>query len=52
MKRILVLMGLCVLLSNTSCQSKEEKKEEATEYAVTNPLKKDTAITNSVIVRT
>ena len=49
MKRILVLMGLCVLLSNTSCQSKEEKKEEETEYAVTNPLKKDTAITKEYV---
>ncbi|MGG7034796.1 MAG: efflux RND transporter periplasmic adaptor subunit [Flavobacterium sp.] len=44
MKKILLLMGLGVLLFNTSCQSKKEEKQEETKFLVTNPIKKDTII--------
>ncbi|MEL1245630.1 efflux RND transporter periplasmic adaptor subunit [Flavobacterium sp. DGU11] len=50
MKRIIVVMGLCAVLF-TSCQSKEEKKEEETEFLVTNPIKKDTLITKDYVAQ-
>ncbi|AWH84033.1 efflux RND transporter periplasmic adaptor subunit [Flavobacterium album] len=50
MKRIIVMMGLCAVLF-TSCQSKEETKEEETEFLVTNPVQKDTLITKDYVAQ-
>jgi membrane fusion protein, multidrug efflux system len=44
MKRVLILMGVCVTLINTSCQSKKEEKETTGKLLVTNPIIKDTTI--------
>ncbi|AEA42145.1 efflux RND transporter periplasmic adaptor subunit [Fluviicola taffensis] len=44
MKRVLILMGLCVSLINTSCQDKKEEKEVLSKLLVTSPLMKDTTI--------
>ncbi|MBD2703273.1 efflux RND transporter periplasmic adaptor subunit [Spirosoma sp. BT702] len=51
MKRVLVLMlmSACALVGPTSCSHKEEAKEEETEFQVTNPLQKDTTITNQFV---
>lgn len=44
-------MGLCLLLSNTSCESKKEEKREEAHFVVTNPIKKDTAITKEYVAQ-
>jgi membrane fusion protein (multidrug efflux system) len=45
MKKMLMVIGLCVSLLNTGCESKkEEKKEEEVEFSVTNPIEKDTIV--------
>lgn len=44
MKRILMLLGVCGLLSNTSCKSKKAEKEVETKFSVTSPLKMDTTV--------
>jgi membrane fusion protein (multidrug efflux system) len=44
MKRVLILMGLCVALINTSCQSTKEEKEVTSKLLVTNPIIMDTTI--------
>jgi len=44
MKKILMTMGLCTLLFNTSCQTKKEEKVESATFSVTNPVKKDTTV--------
>ncbi|MGO4771232.1 efflux RND transporter periplasmic adaptor subunit [Flavobacterium sp. W22_SRS_FK3] len=50
MKRILMLLSLCILLLHTSCNSKkEEAKEEKTKFLVTNPIEKDTTITKEYV---
>jgi len=49
MKRILVLLSLCALLCQTSCQSQKELKEEKSKYLVTSPLVKDTLITKKYV---
>lgn len=49
MKRILMVVGLCALLFNTSCESKKEEKEEETQFLVTSPLEKDTLITKEYV---
>lgn len=43
MKRIIMLTGLFALLYHTGCTPKKEKKEEASKYTVTTPLKIDTS---------
>lgn len=48
-KRLLLLISLCGLLLNTSCNSEKEKKEEETKFLVTNPIQKDTTITKSYV---
>jgi membrane fusion protein (multidrug efflux system) len=45
MKKILMLISLCALLSHTSCQTENAEgktKEEEVKFQVTSPLKKDT----------
>jgi len=49
MKKTLMIMGLCVLLCNTSCQTKNETKEEKDQFLVTNPVQKDTTITKEYV---
>lgn len=49
MKRILMVIGLCAMLFNTSCESKKEEKEEETQFLVTSPLEKDTLITKEYV---
>ncbi|SMC57034.1 efflux RND transporter periplasmic adaptor subunit [Pedobacter africanus] len=49
MKKIIVLMSLCALLCHAGCVSKKEKEEEASEYAVTNPLRIDTSFTKEYV---
>ncbi|MNJ85367.1 Toluene efflux pump periplasmic linker protein TtgD precursor [compost metagenome] len=49
MKRVLILMGLCTALLNTSCQSKKEEKEIKTKLLVTSPLQKDTTIVKDYV---
>ncbi len=44
-----MLLGLCALLCHTSCQPKEENKEEAAKLIVTSPLKMDTTITREYV---
>ncbi|WP_341906630.1 efflux RND transporter periplasmic adaptor subunit [Fluviicola taffensis] len=44
MKRVLILMGLCVALISTSCQSAKEEKEVSSKLLVTNPIIMDTTI--------
>ena len=51
MNKILIIMGLCLLLSNTSCESKKEEKREEAHFVVTNPIKKDTAITKEYVAQ-
>src|SRR3954470_23312602 len=50
MKRMLMLLGLCASLCQTSCQTeKAEGKEVETKFLVTSPLKKDTTITKEYV---
>jgi len=49
MKKMLMLMGLCAVLCNTSCQSEKKEKEAETKYAVTNPIVMDTTITKDYV---
>jgi membrane fusion protein (multidrug efflux system) len=51
MNKILIVMGLCLLLSNTSCESKKEEKKEEFHFVVTNPVEKDTAITKEYVAQ-
>lgn len=44
-----MLASLCVLLFSTSCKKKKEKEEAETEFLVTNPIKKDTAIVENYV---
>lgn len=50
MKTIIMLLGLCVLLINTSCEShKAEAEEIESQFLVTSPLKMDTSITKNYV---
>ncbi|MGV3538699.1 MAG: efflux RND transporter periplasmic adaptor subunit, partial [Rufibacter sp.] len=49
MKRVFMFIALCALFLNTSCESKEEEKEEVTKFQVTSPLVKDTLITKEYV---
>lgn len=49
MKQIPVLVSLCALLLNASCNSKHEEKEEETHFLVTSPLKKDTMVVRNYV---
>jgi membrane fusion protein (multidrug efflux system) len=49
MKKILALTSLCIVLLNTSCDSKKEEKEEETKFLVTKPLKTDTMVTRDYV---
>lgn len=49
MNRITMLLGLCVLLAHTSCESSKKEKEEETKFVVTSPIKMDTTIVNEYV---
>ncbi|RYE25569.1 MAG: efflux RND transporter periplasmic adaptor subunit [Sphingobacteriales bacterium] len=49
MKRIVLFAGLTALLTQTSCSSKKEEKEEAVKYTVTSPLRMDTSFTKEYV---
>jgi membrane fusion protein (multidrug efflux system) len=51
MKKILMFIGFCALMCQTSCTSSkgEEKKEAEVKFLVTSPLKKDTTITREYV---
>jgi membrane fusion protein, multidrug efflux system len=46
MNRIIMLLGVCALLSQTSCKTPQKEKEAETKLLVTSPLKMDTSIVN------
>lgn len=49
MSRVLMFMSLVAVAGMTSCSSKHEEKEEAYQFLVTSPLKKDTLVTRSYV---
>lgn len=49
MRKFLMLMGLAALLGHSSCSSRVEEETQETEFTVTSPLKKDTAITRDYV---
>ncbi|NML19545.1 efflux RND transporter periplasmic adaptor subunit [Pseudoflavitalea sp. G-6-1-2] len=49
MKRIIVFMCLLALLSQSSCKSEKEQKEEASKFAVTSPIRVDTSFTKEYV---
>ncbi|MCY7422006.1 MAG: efflux RND transporter periplasmic adaptor subunit [Chitinophagaceae bacterium] len=49
MNRIVMFLGMCAILCNTSCKSKKEVKEEIVKYAVTTPLKVDTSFAKEFV---
>ncbi|QRR00096.1 efflux RND transporter periplasmic adaptor subunit [Dyadobacter sandarakinus] len=51
MRKVIMLMSLCALFLNTSCEKKEEKKEEETDFLVTSPLPKDTLVTKEYVAQ-
>jgi len=42
-------MSLCALLFHTGCESKKEETEEAINFSVTSPLRKDTLVTREYV---
>ncbi|ESU24735.1 RND family efflux transporter MFP subunit [Flavobacterium enshiense DK69] len=44
-----MLVSLCALWFNTSCESKKEEKEEKTKFLVTTPIQKDTITTKNYV---
>ena len=42
-------MSLFLLVLQTGCNSKEEKKEEVVEFLVTSPIVKDTTVTKDYV---
>lgn len=48
MKRVYLLMGLCIAMLHTSCESEKEHEKETT-FMVTSPLRKDTVITKEYV---
>ena len=49
MKKHLVFVSICALLSQTSCQHHDEEKEEEVKFLVTSPLKMDTVINRDYV---
>lgn len=49
MKRLLILLGFVVVISNTGCHTETEEKEEEKEFLVSSPLQKDTTVTNQFV---
>lgn len=51
MKKLVMLISACTLLSITSCSKKEEVKNEVAQYTVTNPVMKDTTFTKDYVAQ-
>ncbi|MDT0643458.1 efflux RND transporter periplasmic adaptor subunit [Zunongwangia sp. F363] len=51
MRKILMLVALCMLFCGTSCKSEKEKKEVETKFLVTSPIEKDTIITKDYVAQ-
>ena len=49
MRRTIMFVSLCAVLSHTSCESKKEEKEEEIKFLVTSPLRKDTLVTRQYV---
>ena len=49
MKRILMISGLCAILSLVGCKKEHEEKKEDTKFLITNPVKMDTSITKEYV---
>ncbi|MCW3077474.1 MAG: uncharacterized protein JWO32_2083 [Bacteroidetes bacterium] len=49
MMKTAMFIGLCTIVSFTSCNSHHEEKEEETRFSVTSPLKMDTTITRDYV---
>lgn len=49
MKKQLVIVSICALLSQTACQHHSEEKEEEVKFLVTSALQKDTLITRNYV---
>ncbi|AWH74801.1 efflux RND transporter periplasmic adaptor subunit [Dokdonia sp. Dokd-P16] len=49
MKKSVMIIGLFLLIIQTSCHTKKEEKKEHTAFLVTNPIKKDTTITKDYV---
>jgi membrane fusion protein (multidrug efflux system) len=49
MRRILMLISLSAVLAFTGCKSNHEEEEEGVEFLVTNPLRKDTVVTQDYV---
>jgi len=49
MRKTLMIASLATLLCYASCSSKKEEKEEAFNYLVTSPLKRDTMVTREYV---
>ena len=49
MRNHLILIGLSILLCNTSCKSDHEQKEEEVKFLVTSPSLKDTSIAKEYV---
>lgn len=51
MNRILLLIGVCAIISITSCGHKKKKEEEKVKYSVTSPLQLDTFFTKEYVAQ-
>ncbi len=49
MRKSLVFIGMCAMLSGTSCKHHKEEKEEETKFLATSPLRKDTLINRNYV---
>ncbi|MBS1636668.1 MAG: efflux RND transporter periplasmic adaptor subunit [Bacteroidetes bacterium] len=49
MRKTLIFVSMCALISITGCKSEKEEKEEETKFLVTSPWKKDTLITRDYV---
>lgn len=51
MRRIPMIVGLCVITGLTSCNHKKESHKEETQFLVTSPIVKDTSITKDYVAQ-
>ncbi|MEG3656744.1 efflux RND transporter periplasmic adaptor subunit [Arenibacter palladensis] len=49
MRKSPMIIGVCLLLSQLSCNSEKHEKREETKYLVTSPIKKDTAVVKDYV---
>lgn len=49
MKKIIMLAGLCALVSLVGCNKEHKEKEEGGKFLVTNPVQKDTSIVEEYV---